>query len=174
MLYAYWSIVSLLFFKSLLLICYIWISSLLHCYFYYFSKIRSPLWTGNCVPISHPPSTMTTGESNFFVKSDPLSDTPVSLRREWVPHVVIKEWEMKEKSWRRMWVKRQWVRGDSLKAWFVSVAVGKTVGARNKMRGTIHSVWSHQWPVGGMKYMQQCTLESGILFFLLMLISSCR
>lgn len=37
-----------------------------------------------------------------------------------------------------------------------------------------HSVWTDQCPVGGMKYMQQCTLESGILFFLLMLISSCR
>lgn len=32
----------------------------------------------------------------------------------------------------------------------------------------------HQCPVGGMKYMQQWTLESGIRFFLLMLISSCR
>lgn len=36
------------------------------------------------------------------------------------------------------------------------------------------SMCPHQCPVGGMKYMQQWTLESGILFFLLMLISSCR
>lgn len=36
------------------------------------------------------------------------------------------------------------------------------------------SMRPYQCPVGGMKYMQQWTLESGILFFLLIFISSCR
>lgn len=35
-------------------------------------------------------------------------------------------------------------------------------------------MFTNQCPVGGMKYMQQCTRESGILFFLSILISSCK
>lgn len=33
---------------------------------------------------------------------------------------------------------------------------------------------TYEWPVAGMKYIQQCTRVSGIRFFRLMLISSCR
>lgn len=33
---------------------------------------------------------------------------------------------------------------------------------------------TYEWPVAGMKYIQQCTRVSGIRFLRLMLISSCR
>jgi len=41
-------------------------------------------------------------------------------------------------------------------------------------RGWSPWVCTYEWPVAGMKYIQQCTLVSGIRFLRLMLISSCR
>lgn len=45
---------------------------------------------------------------------------------------------------------------------------GKPRGCKQGRQGT------YEWPVAGMKYIQQCTRVSGIRFFRLMLISSCR
>lgn len=45
---------------------------------------------------------------------------------------------------------------------------GKPRGCEQGGQGT------YEWPVAGMKYIQQCTRVSGIRFFRLMLISSCR
>lgn len=45
---------------------------------------------------------------------------------------------------------------------------GKARGPEQGRQGT------YEWPVAGMKYIQQCTRVSGIRFFRLMLISSCR
>lgn len=41
-------------------------------------------------------NTVEATEFSFFVKCDPSSDSYVSLRRERVPHVVIREWDEKD------------------------------------------------------------------------------
>lgn len=51
----------------------------------------------------------------------------------------------------------------------------KTKRRRGKPRGSERGrQGTYEWPVAGMKYIQQCTRVSGIRFFRLMLISSCR